>query len=341
MPAKKILLTGATGAIGFEILNQLKTENALSGITVLARNTKKNHRKLQPFKGQISIIYGDVTDANAVLKAVKDQDIIIHLAAIIPTVEDLDHEYVNQINIGGTRNIVEAMKSTAPGAFLLYSSSVATYGDRLKNPIISVSDPLLGAEHDNYSRSKVEAEKIIQASGLHWSIFRLSAIMGIGNHRISEKMFEMPLETVMEIATVKDTARAFVRATDHQNELDQKIFNLSGGEYCRVNYGAFLTNAFNLFGLGQLNFPKHAFAFQNFHCGIYCDADDLEQILHFRKDTIESYFEEFKSSIPSWQSTITKPFAPLVKRYLLTLSKPYKAYKKGDRDRIHFYFGKL
>jgi nucleoside-diphosphate-sugar epimerase len=336
---KNILITGATGAIGLEIIRQLEAKNMLDSITVLARDSKKNHRKLRHYSDRIKVIYGDVTNKEKVEEAVKNQDVIFHLAAVIPTIEDENKELIDNINTGGTRNVVEATNKFSPEAFLLFSSSVAIYGDRLKDPMIKVEDEPRGLDHDLYSNSKVEAEKLIRNSSLDWSIFRLTAIMGIGNHKVSGTMFEMPLDTPMEFATVRDTARAFVHSIDHLDDLRHKTYNLSGGEQCRIIFRDFITRAFHYFGMGKVNFPKYAFANQNFHCGYFSDADVLEDILKFRSDNVESYFERFRKSVPLIQRWLTIPFAWIVKRYLLTLSKPYKAYKSGDKKLINFYFG--
>lgn len=333
----KILLTGASGAIGLEILKQFKAKGELDHLSVLVRDSRKNRKKMQAFPG-LEVHYGDVTDVGSVMKAVKNKDIVIHLAALIPTVET-NHQIVEHVNINGTKNVVEAMEKECPDAFLLFSSSVAIYGDRISDPYIQVGDPLKGAEHDHYAQTKVIAEKIIQKSSLTWSILRLTAIMGIGNHKINPLMFEMPLNTPMEIATVRDTARAFVHAVEKTDVLKGRIYNLSGGESCRILFSDFLTRAFNHFGLGKPNFPDHTFATQNFHCGYYKDADQLEEILAFRRDTIESYFERFRKSVPAIQRWVTRPFAWIVKLYLRTLSEPLRAYKTGDEEKIKYYFG--
>ena len=338
---KKILLTGATGAIGSEVLKQLQSADRLKGVTVLVRKSKKTEKKLKPFGDAINVIYGDITNQDIVKKAVKNQDVVIHLAAIIPTVENNNDSLVNLVNVDGTNNIVRSMEIESPDALLLFSSSIAIYGDRLLDPDIQVSDPPKGLNLDNYSRTKVEAEDIIKTSKLNWSIFRLTAIMGIGNPKISGIMFEVPLETPLEIATVRDTARAFVNSIEHKDELTGKVFNLGGGELCRITYFDFLTRAFDAFGLGKLNFPNYAFAKQNFHCGHYIDGDELEEIIHFRSDDIDSYFKRFNNSIPKIQKLLTLPFSGLVKWFLLKLSIPYKAYKKGDKEKINFFFGNI
>jgi hypothetical protein len=165
--------------------------------------------------------------------------------------------------------------------------------------------------------------------------------MGIGNHKVSGIMFDVPLETKMEIATVKDTANGFVCALDKQSVLNHQVFNLAGGKQCQITYEDFLTNAFDSFGMGKINFHEFAFAKQNFHCGYYQDSDVLEDLIHFRSDTIETYFKRFRASIPAIQRMATIPFAGIVKWYLQKLSVPLNAYKKGDQEKIKFFFGNI
>jgi len=336
--APRILITGATGAIGFEILKQFKEKGYLQHVSVLARDSKRNRKKLSEF-GNLKIHFGDITDLIAVRKAVRNNDVVIHLAGIIPTVERANKHLIDKVNIRGTENVIQAMEKECPEAFLLFSSSVTVYGDRIDNPYISVGDPLNGVNQDNYARTKVVAEREIQSSKLGWSIFRLTAIMGVGNHKVDPLMFEMPLETALEFASLRDTARAFVHAINQRDTLEGQIYNLSGGEACRISFGEFLQKAFYCFGLGKLNFPKHAFAFQNFHCGFYNDGDVLEEILQFRSDTTESYFDRFCGGVSTVQRYVTMPFARFVKRYLLSLSEPYKAFRKKDKERMNYYFG--
>ena len=337
----KVLLTGATGAIGLQILKQMQAENRLDKLSVLVRDSKTNRKKLKLFGNQLTVHFGDITNLDSVKKAVKGQDVVVHLAAIIPTVEGSSDALVINVNVDGTENVVRAMETESPNAFLLFSSSVAIYGDRIKGPDIKVTDPPKGLDHDNYSKTKVNAEAIITSSKLNWSIFRLSAIMGIGNHKVSGIMFDVPLETKMEIATVKDTANGFVCALDKQSILNHQIFNLAGGKQCQLTYKEFLTKAFDSFGMGKINFHEFAFAKQNFHCGYYQDSDVLEDLIHFRSDSVETYFKRFRASIPAIQRFATIPFAGMVKWYLQTLSVPLKAYKKGDQEKIKFFFGTI
>ena len=338
MKEKNVLITGASGAIGSQLLEQLYNQRAPSSITVLVRSSRKTNKILNKYKG-INVVYGDVTNLADVEKACVEQDYVIHLAAIIPPMADDHISLTNKVNVEGTRNVVSALEKHSPNAFLYYSSSVATYGDRNKNPDIRTTDPLTPSVGDEYAVTKIAAEKIIRESKLNWTIYRLSAIMGIGNHKVSKLMFHMPLETVMEICTVRDTARAFANSIGKEEHLKHKTFNLGGGEDCRIVYRDFMTRAFSAYGMGKVNFPPYAFAEINFHCGNYADGHELEEILQFRTDNLDTYFERFEAAVPGVQRFFTKLVNVPVKKVLLRSSEPYHAHRKQDKEMLERFFG--
>ena len=60
---KKIFLTGATGVMGSKGLKELTSVPGQYDVTVLARDSKKNRKKLAPYiqKG-VKVIWGDLLD---------------------------------------------------------------------------------------------------------------------------------------------------------------------------------------------------------------------------------------------------------------------------------------
>ena len=334
---KNILITGAAGTIGTTLLSLLIKQDGLN-ITAFDLKSKKSTKSLNNLKNRVKIIYGDISKKKEIIIACKNQDIVIHLAAIIPPLADDHPKLANDVNVEGTRNIIEALEEFSPKAFLFFSSSIAIYGDRIKNPDIKVTDQLSPSEGDEYALTKIKAEQLIQNSKLNWVIFRLTAIMGSKNHKVSKLMFHMPLNTPIEIATPEDTARALANACDHREELNHQIFNLGGGENCRILYKELLSGSFRILGLGRLNFPEKAFAEKNFHCGNYVDGDNLEKIIHFRQDTINDYFYRLEQNISSVKKIITQLLRIPIQKWLLKQSEPLNALKKNNTALISRFF---
>lgn len=335
-PKLRILLTGASGAVGHEVLKQLILQKEIFEITVFDFKSTHSQKILSPYKNDARFVYGDITKYDDVRKVAAGVDVVIHLAAIIPPLADEHPEKAFQVNTKGTEHLVRNLEQNSPDSFFLYSSSISVYGDRIENPLIKVGDNLTPSEGDYYATTKIKAEQIIKESRLKWSIFRLTAIMG--QHKISKLMFHMPLDTPLEICTRADAGRAYIMAIENRDLLTGKIFNLGGGNTCRTTYKDFLDRSFGIMGLGKCDFPDKAFAEKNFHCGLYEDGDDLDAILHFRKDSLNDYFGEIKKSVPLWRKIITSVFKKQIKSYLLKKSDPFQAYIKGDTRMIGHYF---
>lgn len=335
MNKKHILLTGASGTVGQEALKQLIADGNYQ-ITVFDIRNKKTENIFAPYIQYINIIYGDISNETEVKKIPNNLDAVIHLAAIIPPLADELPELAYKINVLGTKYLIERLEEASPDCFVLYSSSISVYGDRVQNPNIKVSDPIQLSLGDEYGATKVEAEQLLQNSKLKWSIFRLAAIMK--NHKISKLMFHMPLATTFEICTAEDTASAFVLGIEKEKELQNKIFNLGGGENACTTYKVFLEKSFSIYGLGKLNFPEQAFASHNFHCGRMADGDELAAIVPFRKDDLNTYYKQVENKVSKTQKILTLMLAPFFKWYLLRQSEPYKAYKNKDKQMLQRFF---
>ena len=335
---KRILMTGASGTVGKEVLRQLYNSGEDLEVTVFDIRNRQSKLLFRKYRKKIRIAYGDISVKKDISEACKNKDVIIHLAAIIPPLADKNPQLAKEVNINGTRNLVEALEEWSPDAFLIYSSSISVYGDRMVNPWIKVTDMLIPSDRDEYARTKIEAEQIIRTSKINWTIFRLTAIMGIDNHKPSPLMFHMPLETKMEIATPEDTAKAFINALDNCNTLKGNIYNLSGGECCRIVYRDFLSRSFRIFGLGEPDFNINAFATRNFHCGYYEDGDILDDLLHFRSNSIDDYFSDLRKNTSEMKRFFAYLFKGRIKNSMQKKSEPLAAVVSKNVIEIKHYF---
>lgn len=336
-PVTRVLITGGAGSVGLEVIKELHQNKKWYRVKILERKTPGVIRKLRPYRKDFEIILGDLCNEDILEKAAADVDFVIHLAAVIPPMADRNPDLAERTNVNGTRMLVQALERKSPSAFFLYTSSISVYGDRVYNPWITVNDPLLPSDGDEYARTKIKAEKIVKKSRLRWSILRLSAIMG-PQTRLDPLFFHMPLDTSLEIATARDAGFALVEAIYHRRELSGKTFNLSGGEKCRTTYREFLRNVFKVLGLEKLNLPETAFAQRNFHCGIYADATNLEEILHFQQDTLDDYFQLLAARSTFLSRTFFSIFPVVIKLFLLNKSEPQRARNKNNKSQLNRFF---
>ncbi len=333
---KKILLTGAAGSVGYETLRQL----VAAGYSVTALDVKSAHnkRKLRKYASKARIVYGDVRDPGLMESLVIGHDAVIHLAALIPPAADKNPDLTLSINFGGSKNIVAAIQKEAPQCFLIFSSSVSVYGDRTEDYWIKTSDPLRPSEGDFYAETKIRTEKYLASSGINYTIFRFTAIMN--RPQTDPLMFHMPLETKLEIASVQDTARALVHALDHPAKLKGHTYDLGGGESCRTTYCQFLIDMFKIYGLQIKYLRKVAFAKQNFHCGYFLDSDKLEEILHFRRDSLADYYRRVDHETSKLKRFFARIFSRPIIYFLTKKSEPLQAQLHHDRKLIARFFGR-
>ena len=119
---KKILITGGTGFIGSAISNYFCNKGYK--ITVLDNNSRGNIQRINKNRHKINFIRGDITKYKDVLKAVKGQNYIFHLAAINGT--RFFYEKPDQVlNVAckGIINILDVAKKLKIKNIFLASSS--------------------------------------------------------------------------------------------------------------------------------------------------------------------------------------------------------------------------
>ena len=329
----RVLLTGACGAVGHHALPLLIEQG--HEVTVFELKKRKNIDQLNIYKDKATIIYGNIIDRKLVFEVCKDKDAIIHLAGVIPPLADRDPKLTYKVNYEGTKNIVDAIKAQGSG-FLLFSSSISVYGDRVDEYQIRVTDPIKFSQDDYYAQVKKMTEDMIISSKIDYTIFRLTAIMD--RPKIDPLMFHMPLNTKIEIASARDTARAFVLGLGKMQELKFKIFNLGGGESCRCSYRDLLQQCFEIYGLQYKYLDEKAFAQKNFHCGYYADGDELNKILNFQTDTLESYYDYLRRHVPDAQRKIAHTFSYFILSNLNARSEPRLAMKSQNTELIKKYF---
>ncbi|MGV9173692.1 MAG: NAD-dependent epimerase/dehydratase family protein [Promethearchaeia archaeon] len=320
---KKILLTGAFGIVGQGTLNELLNKDYYD-IRVLEMENQKNKEIAKEYQDEVDIVWGDIRNLRDVKEAVKGRDCIIHVAAIIPPLADEKPELARAVNVGGTKNIIEAMEEEPQNPKLIYTSSIAIYGDRRQNPYIQVSDEPHPGE-DQYARQKLECENLIKNSNLEWVICRLTYIVSMDKLDLDPLMYHMPLETCIEICHGNDVGLALTNAIESE-DIWGKTLNLAGGPKCRIVYGDYIHKMLDIFGLGGDLLPKDAFSERPFHCG-FMDTRESQELLEYQRYTLDEYFEDVKEKVKVSRFFI-KTFQliarPIAKKYLLDKSPFYK-----------------
>lgn len=360
-------MTGATGNMGFESLQQLVELLDRITITLLVRDSEKNRNKLKNYiyKDGIKIVWGDLLEEELVKTCVQEADLILHLAAIVSPEADLQPQKTMDVNFGGTHMIIQAIKEQKreDQVRFVYIGTVAETGDRMP-PLHwgRVGNPIKPSIFDYYAVSKVAAERYVIESGLtYWVSLRQTGIMGKAMAHIDDAIiFHNCLDNVLEYVSERDSGRLikhlveyFVEGTLPDNFWGH-IYNIGGGASCRVSMLEIYQHIYEEIGFKNLDFvvnPKW-YAIRNFHGQYYLDSDRLEQYLHFRQDGVDYFYNAYLErlgalvkiskiicKVPCGQKIMGLIIKKKFQKLTLTEHGTLRFVKEHMEDRVEAYWG--
>jgi NADH dehydrogenase len=154
---KMILLTGATGFVGGNLLKEMLKQGLQ--VRCLVRNPSRAEEAIK--QPGVELVQGDVTDKDSIVKALADGkiDTSVHLVGILTETRKASFK---TIHTEGTRNMVETCKQKNVKRFI---HNKCPFGTRAN-------------ARSEYHKTKWEAEEIIRSSGLDYTIFRPSVLFG-------------------------------------------------------------------------------------------------------------------------------------------------------------------
>ena len=230
---KNILVTGGAGYVGTTLTDFLLKD----GFSVkIIDSLRSGGHNLIPFFSHknFEFIKGDIRSRRDVKKAIKDVDLIIHLAAIVgyPACRK-EPDLSRDINVNGTRNIVSLVKKKVP---ILFASTGSTYGKMIEK-ICTETTPLNPLS--NYGKQKAEAEQIIKKNK-KFIIFRFATAFGASYKMrldllpndftykaVKEKTLIVYEKNFMRtFIHVRDMARVFLFALNNYKKMEGEIYNV-------------------------------------------------------------------------------------------------------------------
>jgi len=234
----KILVTGATGFTGGALAKRL-LKDSKNEVRVLVRNEEKA-KWLKDLGAEV--IVGDITDRDAVFKAVKDTDKVFHIAAAYREAGKDDSYYWN-INYNGSINIFDACLEYNVKR-LVHTSTIGIISS-VKNPPANEEEPY--SPGDVYQNSKCEAEKeairYAREKKLPVSVVRPAAIYGPGDFRML-KMFKMIAEkrwvffgngkANLHMVYIDDLIDGFLLCSEKEEAIGE-VFIIGGEKYVTLN----------------------------------------------------------------------------------------------------------
>ena len=236
-----VLVTGALGNVGRHTVRALLGRRRRVVATDL--RTPANEALARTLPERVELRWADLTDPDEVDALVEDVAplAVVHLAAVIPPTSYLRPEVARGVNVEGTRHLVDAIEQRMPRAErncrLVHCSSIAVHGAR--NPhtggLLTADTPTRPA--DVYGATKAEAERLVRASGVDWTILRLGAVifpdMALTGDTDSQYLSAM-LPADGRVHTVDGRDVAFALATAVGADCSGRTLMVGGGDSHRM-----------------------------------------------------------------------------------------------------------
>lgn len=172
----KILITGATGFVGRNLMDVLTALAQPVMLYALVRDLQKA-RPLLELSRPVSLLQGNLENPETLRDLPADLTWVFHVASRVGLRNGPEFY---PANVGGTKNLLAALKSQQHLKRLVYISSI-TAVDRppdSKPPYPPLTELDTAHPRSDYGKSKYQAEQLIMESGLPYTILRPAYIYG-------------------------------------------------------------------------------------------------------------------------------------------------------------------
>lgn len=246
----KVLVTGGAGFIGSHVAEQLvSTGNSVRIIDNFSMGKVEN---IEHFLTKIELIQEDFRDKDVLGEALKDIEVIFHLAAMVSVPESINNPSLcHETNVMGPFNLLKTAHEMGVRRVVLSSSS-AVYGE---SNVLSKTEGLPFDLRSPYAASKaqmeLEAKMFTNVYGLETVCLRYFNVYGPRQNPNSQYAAVIPnfINNVVkkqspiiygdgkqtrDFIHVSDVVRANLLAAD-VNEAVGKVFNVGTGRSVSLN----------------------------------------------------------------------------------------------------------
>jgi len=186
-----VLVTGSTGYLGSQVLAKLCQRQDTA---IIALDLREPAQRLPNVNYQLADIRSSEVDS---IVARYQPDVVVHLASIVTPGKNSSREFEYSVDVGGSRNLLEACVRNKVRRIIV-SSSGAAYGYHSDNPAwLQENDALRGNQSFAYSWHKRLVEEMLaeyrqQQPQLEQIILRIGTILGATvNNQITD-LFKKP-----------------------------------------------------------------------------------------------------------------------------------------------------
>jgi len=228
-----ILLTGATGFLGYRTLEELIEISYVSKIIATGRllipSRKINHKKVE-------YILGDLSEESFVNRLIQNIDIIINTASLSSPWGSFKQFHL--ANIKTQKNLIKASKKSKIER-IIYISSASIYYNGEDRKMIKEDYPLPKTFVNNYAKTKKEAEVLLEESGIKYIIIRPRAIIGRGDSVIMPRLIKAYTlgklkiigngKNIVDLTSVQNVTHSILLSLNANENACNEAYNITDG----------------------------------------------------------------------------------------------------------------
>ncbi len=296
------LITGGLGCIGAEAVKWL-IANTTDQIVVLTRNlTQQRIRKALGEMHSARVVFEtvDIRNQSRLENILTDHRVssVVHMAALQTPDCNANRDLGLQINLAGTQNLIEAIKSSsAPVQRLVYASSVAVYGPRAHYPGERVSEDVEPLPVNPYGVWKLAGEHLcrqfVDETGVSTAAVRPAVLFGPGR---DAGLTSSPTTAMKQVAIGKSYEIPFSSKQDYQFAPD---VGAAVGMLCRANERGYTCYTFPSATLTSEEFAQEIRSAAT-ELGLPCNVTVGRETVPFICD-VDS--QRFAAQYPEWSAT--------------------------------------
>ena len=239
-----VFITGGAGYIGTELVKSLASKADVHTITIYDNLSRANYNVFigNAFHGnnKVQFIKGELLDSRALRKALKDVDVVYHLAAKVTTpFDNTDPHFYEQVNHWGTAELVYAVEDTPSVKQFIFVSSTSVYGASTD----WVNEATSPHPHTVYGTSKLRAEDHVNRlkDKLKTVILRCGNVYGYSKSMrfdavINKFMFDAHYTNRLTIHGNGHQHRSFIHVNEAVKALTEVLIqDVEPGTYNLVN----------------------------------------------------------------------------------------------------------
>lgn len=237
MVKKKILITGSNGLLGQKLVSALAGSDEFE---LIATSIGPNRCALKDGYTYHSLNIVNQDEVKIVLDNHRPE-IIIHTAAMTNVDKcEQEKEECRRLNVDAVKYLVDVAKSLNNNCHFIHLSTDFIF-DGVKGPYKEEDEP---NPLSFYAQSKLDAEKIVQASAMHWAILRTVLVYGLVKDMSRTNIVLWAKESLQNkkpISVVDDQFRTPTLAEDlaqgcilAAQKGAQGIYNISGKDFMSV-----------------------------------------------------------------------------------------------------------